>query len=396
MIEPDKYWVAAGHKIDDISNTHDVITFSWTGKQSEDYILLSESFYAAAEIIANEIINDYRDNSKSDQWFFPSFYLYRQAIELLCKGLLISVVPRKDITGKLTRYKHNIIDLFNEYCSIVPSIPLSNAEMTWLQAYLCELETIDRASNLFRYPIKDGYLEQYDDSFLDIVDMANAIDQCYSIIFKCVEKKYSPQKYATAIDLSLPPKVLVFASHGFGNCMLYSSPWDEGFYPHIKGYSDIAYFLLVRLSKSHWSFMPIAFLLRHAIELTLKCMLLSRTAVNVEESVQRRKRKSHILYKDLWVSVKPMIEHYAKEMGYDLNIVKLADTYLLDLSKLDKEGDKFRYPTDYGLVYSLQLTQVDYYQAVYWLIRIFNFILGCSDMLDVAYEYECDMRSEYL
>ena len=47
MIEPDKYWVAAGQKIDDISNTHDVISFSWTGKQSEDYILLSESFYTA-------------------------------------------------------------------------------------------------------------------------------------------------------------------------------------------------------------------------------------------------------------------------------------------------------------------------------------------------------------
>ena len=64
--------------------------------------------------------------------------------------------------------------------------------------------------------------------------------------------------------------------------------------------------------------------------------------------------------------------------------------------KWSKEGDKFRYPTDYGLVYSLQLTQVDYYQAVYWLIGIFNFMLGCSDMLDVAYKYECDMRSEYL
>ena len=64
MIEPDKYWVAAGQKIDDISNTHDVISFSWTGKQSEDYILLSESFYTAAQIIATEIIKDYRDNSK--------------------------------------------------------------------------------------------------------------------------------------------------------------------------------------------------------------------------------------------------------------------------------------------------------------------------------------------
>ena len=64
----------------------------------------------------------------------------------------------------------------------------------------------------------------------------------------------------------------------------------------IENLQDIACFLSDRLSKSHWSFIPIAFLLRHAIELTLKCMLLSRTAVNVEECVQRHKRKSHILY----------------------------------------------------------------------------------------------------
>ena len=51
---------------------------------------------------------------------------------------------------------------------------------------------------------------------------------------------------------------------------------------------------------------------------------------------------------------------------------------------------------NYGLEYHLQLKKIDFYQAIYWLISIFNFVNGCSDMLDAAYEYEPDMRSEYL
>lgn len=396
MIEPDKYWIAVGHKIDDISNAQDVITFDWSGNRSDDYIKLSESFYNASQVIITEIIDNYRDNAKCDQWFFPALYLYRQSIELLCKGLLITVVPRKDITAKFTAYKHNIIDLFSEYWNLSSNKPISNDELSWVCSYLTELETIDRESNLFRYPIKDGYLKQYKDDFLDIVDMANSIDQCYSIIYKCVDVKHIPFKYSDDIDLSLKPKVLFFASHGFGNCMLYTSPWDEGYYPHIQGYSNIAFFLLEKLDKNHWSFLTIAFLIRHAIELALKCMLLSRTETNVSEKVQRSKRRSHILYKDLWKSVKDMIEYYAKSMGYDLNVVYCADTYLSELSALDKQGDKFRYPTNYGLEYHLQLKRIDYYQAIYWLIGIFNFVNGCSDMLDAAYEYECDMRSQYL
>ena len=117
MIDPDKYWIAQGQNIDDIINVNDVIVFSWSKNDSDNYIKLSESFYNAAQIIALEINNDYTDHSKSDQWFFPALYLYRQAIELLCKGLLITVVSRKNITAKFTSYKHNIIDLFNEYCS---------------------------------------------------------------------------------------------------------------------------------------------------------------------------------------------------------------------------------------------------------------------------------------
>ena len=389
MIKPEKYWISAGNSIDDIANAKDVITFDWSGNYAEDYIKLSESFHNAAQIVIVEIDNHNTDNVKCDQWFFPALYLYRQAIELLCKGLLITVVPRKDITEKFTTHKHNIIDLFNEYYSISQSSQLSNDELVWVRSYLTDLEEIDRNSDLFRYPIKDGYLKHYNDDFLDIVDMANSIEQCYSIIYKCVTVTYS-----NSINLYLEPRVLFFASHGLGNCMLHTSQWDEGYYSQIKGYSNTAYFLLSQLDKNHWSFLPIAFLIRHAIELSLKCMLFSRTEINVSEKVQCNKRKSHIIYKVLWKSVKDMIEHYAKLMGADLDVVYLADKYLSKLSKIDKKGDKFRYPTNYGLEYHLQLKQIDYYQAIYWLISIFNVVNGCVDMLDAAFEYECDMKSE--
>lgn len=291
MIEPDKYWVSSEKKINDIINAEDVINFCWTKNQSDDYILLSESFYNAAQIIIQAIIDDYRDNSKCDQWFFPAIYLYRQAIELLCKGLLISVVSGSEITGMLTDYKHNIISIFNEFYKKDKNKPLSNDELNWIILYLSDLEKIDKESNLFRYPIKDGMLKEYSNDFLDIVDMANSIDQCFSIIFKCVNSKHIPLKYSNDIDLTIEPKVLYFASHGFGNCMLYSSPWDFGYYTQIKGYSEVAYFLVDKVDKNHWSFLPLAFLVRHAIELALKNLLWSRTEICVDKKTQNSKKK---------------------------------------------------------------------------------------------------------
>ncbi len=394
MIEPDKYWVSSEKKINDIINAEDVINFCWTKNQSDDYILLSESFYNAAQIIIQAIIDDYRDNSKCDQWFFPAIYLYRQAIELLCKGLLISVVSGSEITGMLTDYKHNIISIFNEFYKKDKNKPLSNDELNWIILYLSDLEKIDKESNLFRYPIKDGMLKEYSNDFLDIVDMANSIDQCFSIIFKCVNSKHIPLKYSNDIDLTIEPKVLYFASHGFGNCMLYSSPWDFGYYTQIKGYSEVAYFLVDKVDKNHWSFLPLAFLVRHAIELALKNLLWSRTEICVDKKTQNSKKRSHIIYKDLWNSTKEMVEYYAKTMGYDLNVVYCADKYLSELSSLDKKGDKFRYPTNYGLQYHLDMKKVDFFQAIHWLISVFNFVDGCVATLDAAYEYECDLRSD--
>ena len=395
MIDVTTFRISEGQSIYDISNTEDIISFDWSYKPSDDYIRLSESFYYQAQLIVNEIINNYEDNRKCDQWFFPALYLYRQAIELLCKGLLISVTPKKDITDKLTALKHRIADSFLEFYNTKTVLPLTSEETSWLNTYLQELESIDRNSNLFRYPIFESYLEKHKRDFLDIVDIANSIDQCYSIMFKCTAKEYNPSKYANDIDLTLKPKVLFFASHGIGNCMLYDSPWDKGYYRHIEGYSEIAFFLLNHCTKSHWSFLPIAFLIRHAIELSLKLILITNTEVNVSKKIQKNKIRKHRIYSDLWMSVKDMIIYYADETGNDLKMIDLADIYLHELEQLDTKGDRFRYPTDYTLHYHLGLKEIDFSHAINWMLSIFNFVNGCSALILAAYEYETDMKSEF-
>lgn len=54
MIEPNSFWIEKGHKVTDISNIAD-----------------SSSF---------EIINDWRNNGKCDQWFSLHYNLYRQSL----------------------------------------------------------------------------------------------------------------------------------------------------------------------------------------------------------------------------------------------------------------------------------------------------------------------------
>ena len=395
MIKSDKYWVTDGESFYDIKNPLNSIHFNWTGNYSGDYIQLSNAYFETARTVIAAILNESSGHEKSDEWFFPAIYLYRQAIELLCKGLLFLIIPKKEMPDYLKKYSHRIYDAFNIYLNTVgDAISLNITECVWITNYLENLEYIDANSNLFRYPIREGYLSGFKDAFLDIVDMANGINQCYSIMYKCVPLNYNPLKYSAEIDLSTRADVLYFASHGIRNCMLYDSPFDAGYYPHIQGYSKLAYFLIDRMPKNHCFFLPIAFLIRHAIELGLKCILVSRVEHGVMLNIQKKNINSHNLYKKLWSVVKEPIKYYADISNYDLSLVQLTDKYLCELRKIDKEGKKFRYPTTNGLEYHFKNLTIDYYQSIHWMISVFNFLDGCTAMMEMAYDYENQIRTE--
>ena len=394
MLSPSKFWINDESSFFDISEPDKTIDIKWNKKVEADYIYMAEAYYHSAEIITIDIISEKHDNSKYDQWFFSAMYLYRQAIELLCKGIVATYFDSKTTKSLFLEYRHNVFDLFKQFISQYEII-IPEAEKDWLVEYLSKLEQIDKNSNLFRYPIKDGILKDYNDNFLDIVDMANGFNQSYAILYKYLDEKYMPLKYSNDIDTSMSTDVLHFASHGIGNCMLYQSIWDDGYYTHIKGFSEVVIILMEKQTIDLWKLFPLLFLLRHAIELSLKQMLHSRTDYCVNKKVQNSIKSTHNLYKKLWKNVKPIVTHYAQGNNYDLEQIDIADKCLLELHTIDTSGFVFRYPTTFDLQHQLNTEQIDYLHSIHWMIGLFNFLEGCSAMLDAAYEYECEMRSNY-
>ncbi len=395
MLESTEYWVKKDSHFDDIQNEKHVVVFDWKKNIADEYIKMAESFREAAYEITYSIACDLRDHAKTDQWFFPAMYLYRQSIELLCKGLLLCFKEKSECIKILNDNRHNIFSIFCMLSDKYGDLGLRPEESAWLRGYLEELERLDANSNLFRYPIKDGVLREYNNKFLDVINIANGLERCYCLMHKCLPSIYHGGDDNDDIDLEMDTKVIYFASNGICNCMLYESRWETGYYAHIKGYSEVALKLLEKSEISKWSFYTIALLLRHSIELVLKNMLFSRTEYCVDDKIKDSVCRSHSIYKKLWKSIKPMIEYYVSRHGYDGSQILIAEAYIVELDSIDKSGYMFRYPTNLDLVHDFKFKQLDFYHSIHWLMELFNFLDGTSGMLDVSYDYECEIRSYY-
>lgn len=82
--------------------------------------------------------------------------------------------------------KHDLYMLFDAY-ERETAILLTEEEYGWMKKYLHSLEEVDAKSDFFRFPLEDEFLLNYQNKFLDIVDMANSMLQAYGIIQKCLE-----------------------------------------------------------------------------------------------------------------------------------------------------------------------------------------------------------------
>ena len=134
---------------------------------------------------------------------------------------------------------------------------------------------------------------------------------------------------------------------------------------------------------------------RNTIELCLKRLFYSRVDNGVPLSIFNAKRRSHLIKKDLWKNVKPVIVKYATDSNQDLRVIDVVECMLEEISKLDKKGDIFRYPTSYSLEYRFDDKKLDVSNVYSYLKAIINFLDGCDSMLEDIADYESEMRAEY-
>ncbi|MCR6108520.1 hypothetical protein HXA34_19650 [Salipaludibacillus agaradhaerens] len=389
-------WIEKDKNIKNIVNEEMKVHIKWSKKPEKDYIKLSKQYMNAGYITLKEIIEGpHNNNIKYDMWFLPSVYMMRQAIELLIKsGIAIKGATKSELQTIFIATKHDVRELYTIYKDSYGVGELNEVEKTWLEKYLDSIELVDSSSDLFRYPFKDDFMQQYGDKVLDVVHMGNRLIYCYSTLNKMICGEWFNE---VELNVEESTHFLKWASTGLNNCYLWDSPWSDGFHKQITGYSEVAKFLYENFkeSKDKALFYPIVFLMRNAIEIGLKRLLHMQMHQGVDEHIVRSKRNSHLLYKDLWKSIKPMLVHYSKEDNQKEETLELAESYIRSISRLDKHGDMFRYPCSYSNEYKFNGVEIDVDNFYSYMLGLFHFIEGCDAWLDNIKDYEMEMRREW-
>ncbi|WP_272012277.1 hypothetical protein [Faecalicoccus pleomorphus] len=167
---------------------------------------------------------------------------------------------------------------------------------------------------MFRFPFEDKFLSKYRDKFLDNVDVANNLLQAFALIKKCIQQGNIAEE--DRFDNSFTPEFFIFASHGIGNCYFWQRISDEGFHVKITGYSAVIdYIYHNQCIPNETKLYPLMFMFRNTIELCLKRFFYSRVDEEVPLKIFYSKRRSHLIKKDLWKNVKPVILKYANYAG---------------------------------------------------------------------------------
>ncbi len=393
-VDIDDLWPKENHSFYDIKDENYKVNVKWTKKYDCDYFSLASDFFICAHKVCENVVDSNHNIVKSDMWFLPCAYMFRQAIELGLKSLICSSAKsNSDAMTSFQTNKHNLIALFDTYITSGDNY-LSREELIWLTLYLVDLENVDKQSALFRFPFQDNFLSQYRDMFLCIADMGNNLIQCFSLVVKCISKGVSST--LTEFDKEREPKFLQFSTHGVGNCHLWESLTGDGFHKQVVGYSEVAEYLFYEcgdISNEQKAF-PLMFLLRNSIELGLKRMFYKSISFRVPRHIFISKRNSHLLYKDLWKYTRPLIEHYAQVSGQDFEVISIVEKHINELSSIDKNGDLFRYPTNYSLEYTFNNKDIDLLNVYKFMQSIFYFLNSCEYVFSEIEEFEAEARAE--
>lgn len=78
-----------------------------------------------------------------------------------------------------------------------------------------------------------------------------------------------------------------------------------------------------------------------------------------------------------------------------MDIVDIVEKQLDIISRIDKNGDNFRYPTSYSLEYRIDNRVFDLKNIYEFMRALLNFFEGCDSMLNAIADYESEMHSYY-
>lgn len=374
LIHPGK-----GMSFDILMSEKNTVRVKWSHNPFKDYKQLAFNFYTCGFHMLAEVLRNQRDVIKRDIWFLSGVYLVRHSIELGLKALICRICNKKnEIQTAFMQCGHSVSMLFQKYSDDGKEACLTAEESIWLKKYLISIEEADGKSDVFRFPLEESFLSKYAYKFLSIENIVKNLLQAFELIEKCLEFEDFPDLYS--FDNSCVPKFLTLSETGYG-CNLWQPNLKMGFGYKIKAYCDVIDFLYEDKSiRKEEKLFPLAFMGRNAVELSLKRLLVCRAENGVQREAVRFKRKSHLLRKELWKNVKPMILEYIGDDEY----VKIddAESLIYQLDSIDKHGDAFRYSTTYSLEYHFDNKVSDIKNTCACCFALANYLEECGEILE--------------
>ncbi len=371
----------------------------WSPDRKENYKRLGKYYYVCGHKILQKALSEEENFGFKEEIVIAGLYLVRHSIELYLKSNL------KENT------EHDLDSLFSQ----IESTYLTDEEKKWLENYFSSLHEYDERSDYFRYPfiinereinksecgINTEENNEDESSYFRILNFEKTIENietAHQLVRKCVGEKIDSTEFSLDnTDFLVLHKTI---------CSKYPLVIEKEREIDIKRYSKFisayrrAFFCLINEDSitNNEKALPMFFVLRHTIELSLKKLLFYKYETTSNKN--NKKKCENILEKhDLIGIYNKSSDIFDDCKGNNTNadriVKKIADEIMGKLAIFYKDENVFRYPydnTDKNKLYTLSDKFDDFTSIIYDSLRIIDFFDGC----DAVQSHKKEMRTEIL
>lgn len=351
----------------------------------------SKNYFYSANLITDFLLDENQnDIGKLDTYFFSIAFLYRHSLELCLKAIGLQLIKGENEQIKFIKETfHNLFEILTVLNNINKN-ERPNKEMEWLKKYLFDLSGMDKESDSFRYPfhivhefdewnVEKQYSIQVifdEQTHIDLVQFANKFEAAYEIVDKWYRKDQSE-----AVEWKeLTPTFIETGGYYYAQSVVGYKYNKDVFYSYTKAYLETANYLKwycknIKGPKKNICmkkiFLPMCYLYRNSIELSLKQIWFEETEENFQKKCKFMLGKKHSI-NGLWNKIKPYVTHIFNSED-DLENIKVIEDYCLQLHNFDNDANKFRYPmTKYMKPYFYSNRKFDFFKTGDFLEALSN------------------------
>ncbi len=402
----ESYWVRNSVDFEYFNKAEpsDIVKIKNSDNLETEFFCYSRNFHDAADQIMEYLETTAatnKDIGKLDTWFFAVIYLYRQSLELLLKAIILKrITDQKERIKKLYEVSHDLKKCFD---IIVKDLNIDKTHQTlinlnWLGEYLGNISSVDRESDMFRYPFNHNMQAMFEEqTHVNLLFVKQNLNAAYNILSDLLAKDFS-RNYKL-----LTPKLIITGGNYYEQSVVGYKFSQKDYYPYIKGYEESANFLratILRDTNLSMLFLPMCYLYRNAVELGLKRILVEDCKIPRKKALAIIRGKKHSVL-GLWRKIKEHeIEKHANAPDGDTTLIDAAK-YIDQLHNIDSDSTKFRYPVNMNLQFHFRK------EKKYSIVNIatcFNELIEFLDSVDTMLseireweaEMEAEMRNDFL